>query len=454
MPIAEYLQLFLPQLILAVTIVLVLVSEMLHRAKAAFGVTLTGYTAATASAIALLGADSTIFMGTYRVNDLSIWANIILIPATAACVLLWRERWKGGVREATGYALFSFATLGSIMLAGASDLMFLVLGVLLTGIASFALVGFSQTVRSTEAVMKYFIYAAASSAIMLFGLTYWFGIAGSTLFQDMGVLAGQPLLALAGLIGVIVGLGYIMSAVPVHQWAPDTYQGTSVPVAAYISVIPKLGAVFGLLQLAVYLPDALMWQVMVAAVAAASIVLGTIAALPQQNVMRLLAYSSIAQTGYLLLAVVAVNGSILSTSSAIVFGAAYAAMNLAVFAVAQQQGRRLDDYRGGFRNNPLRSFALIVALLSLVGIPPLAGFVGKLLLFGAAIDAGFIWLAVIGIIGSILSLGAYLRIIVPLFQTADTDGKRSRPVSALPTTVWLAGLVLTVGLGVGGQLFF
>lgn len=455
MPMAEYLQLFLPQLLLAATAVLALLAEMLHRAKLAFGVTLAGYAVVTASAITLLGTDTAIFMDTYRINDVSIWASIILSLTTAACVLLWRERWRGDSREATGYALFSLATLGAIVLAGAADLMFLVIGVLLTGIASFALVAFSQTPRSTEAAMKYFVYAAASGAIMIFGLTYWFGAVGSTLFIDMMALADQPMFAVVGFIGVVAGLGYIMSAVPLHQWTPDTYQGTSIPVAAYVSVVPKLGAVFGLLQLVIYLPDTMQWQMVVAIVAAGSIMLGTLAALAQQNVVRLLAYSSIAQTGYLLLAVIGAGGSLLSSSAAVVFGAAYAAMNIAIFAIVQLQGREIDDYRGGFKNHPLRSFALIVALLSLVGIPPLAGFVGKLLLFGVAIDADYTWLAVIGIIGSILSLGAYLRIIIPLFQAAqDTGTRRSRDVSILSTSVWLAGLVLTVGLGVGGQLFF
>lgn len=454
MPFSDYLQAFLPQLALLATAVLSLVAEMQHKARIALGITLTGYAVAMISAVTLLGRDTAIFMETYRVNSISLWATLIFIPATAACALLWRERWKGDRREGTGYVLLSYATLGAVMLAGAANLMFLVLGVLLTGIASFALAGFSQTPHSTEAAMKYFIYASASSAVMIFGLTYWFGITGSTQFDNMPALATQPLLAIIGLVGVLFGLGYIMSAVPLHQWAPDTYQGTSTPVAAYVSVVPKLGAVFGLLQLAAYLPNGILWRPLIAAVAVTSILLGTVAALAQNNVVRLLAYSSIAQTGYLLLAVIAVGNSRLSVVSAIVFGAAYAAMNITVFAIIQQQGRKLSDYSGGFRHAPLRSVALIIALLSLVGIPPLAGFVGKLLLFGSAIDAGFTWAAVIGILGSVLSLGAYLRVIVPLFQKVQSGNPPHTAQPVLSSVVWLVGTILTITLGLGGQLFF
>jgi proton-translocating NADH-quinone oxidoreductase chain N len=455
MPIAHYLFLLLPQILLAMTGVLCLIAEMFHKPKLGLMTALAGYGAVVGTAISLLGTDEAVFMGTYLINDLSLWANIILVPATAACLLLWRERFRGVIREGTGYALFSFAALGAIMLAGAGDLMFLVLGVLLSGVASFALVGFRQSPLSTEAAMKYFVYASVTGAVMLFGLTYWYGITGSTLFSEQGSLSTMPVLALIGLVGVIVGLGYQAAAVPVHQWTPDTYQGTNIPVAAFLSVVTKTGAIFALAQLAAYLPDSIAWRPAIAVVAAATILLGTIAALPQQNVVRLLAYSSIAQTGYFLLAVAVIGRDQTAVQALIVFAAAYAAMNIGAFAVTMQQGKALTDFTGALQTHRWRAIAMIVFLLSLIGIPPLAGFIGKLLLFGSAIAGSYIWLAVIGILGSVIALGAYWRIVGAMIQTGKyTVPPESSNHYALSSLVWVTALVLTISLGIGGQLFY
>lgn len=469
MPIAHYLFLLLPQLILAITGVLCLVAEMFHRPKLGLWTALGGYAAAAGVAVGFLGTNEPIFMGTYAVNNLSLWANIILIPATAACLLLWREHFKGTEREGTGYALFSFATLGAILLAGASDLMLIVLGVLLSGVASFGLIGFGQNAKSTEAAMKYFVYASVTGAIMLFGFTYWYGVTASTLISELTELGTMPSLALIGLIGVIVGLGYQAALVPVQQWVPDSYQGTSLPAAAYLSVVTKIGALFALAQLVAYLPEELAWRPLLAIIAAVTILAGALAAVTQRNVVRLLAYSSVAQTGYFLLAVAAIGRDAQAVQALIVFAAAYAAMNIGAFAVVTQQGKTLSDYSGALYTNRWRSAAMIIFLLSLVGIPPLAGFFGKLLLFGSVISSGYTWLAVIGIIGSVISLGAYLRIIVPIFQgkapdvqeinSKETDGKKTsgaapKNTQKLSTIVWLLSLLLTVSLGLGTQVFF
>jgi NADH-quinone oxidoreductase subunit N len=456
MDIISYLSFFIPQIILALTAVFGLVAEMFHRSRLGLVIALTGYSAAGAVAISMLGTDQLIFENTYRVDSLSLWANIILTAATAACVLLWREKWRGHQREGSGYVFFTLATLGSIMLAGAGDLMFIVLGTLMTSIASFALIGWPQTIKSTEAAMKYFIYASVSGAVMLFGFTYWYGIAGTTLLSDLTRLETMPLAALIGLIGLIMGVGYQASLVPVHQWTPDVYQGASVPVAAYMSVVTKIGALFALAQIAQYLPENIPWRLIIALIAAATILLGTVAALSQRNVIRLLAYSSIAQTGYFLFAIITVGIYAGSLNSLIVFSAAYAAMNIGAFAVAEQQGKRIKDFAGAMYVRPYLSLAMIIFLLSLVGIPPLAGFIGKFLLFGSALAGNFIWLAVVGIIGSVIALGAYLRIVMPIlpFFSDKKQAIQAAPTKVLTTFIWISMLTLTIFLGIGSQVFF
>ncbi len=235
---------------------------------------------------------------------------------------------------------------------------------------------------------------------------------------------------------------------PLHFWAPDAYDGAPVSVAAYLSIVPKVGALFGLAQVARGLPEsAADWRLVLALMAAASMTYGNVTALVQSNVVRLLAYSSIAQAGYLLLGVVAVSHSALALPSLIVFGAAYAAMNLGAFAIVARVGRPLEAFAGFGRTSRWGGIVLVVCLLSLVGLPPLAGFAGKLLLFGAGIDAGYTWLAVVAILNSVLSLGVYLRLIVPMYQEPPAAQQR---VGA--GAVAFIGLLLTVGLGLGAEL--
>jgi NADH-quinone oxidoreductase subunit N len=283
---------------------------------------------------------------------------------------------------------------------------------------------------------------------MTFGLTYWFGATGSTLIADLNRLASMRLAAVAGLVGVLVGLGFKAGLVPFHFWVPDAYDGGPLSVAAYLSVVPKVGAVFALAEVARNLPpDIANWRFGVAGLAVASMVYGNLAALPQTNVVRLLAYSSIAQSGYLIFGIAALGRSELAMRSLVVFAAAYAAMNIGMFSVIAIVGRTLTDFTGVGRARPWLGAATVIFLLSLVGIPPLAGFIGKFLLFGAAIDAQFTWLAVVGILNSVLSLAVYLRIIVPMYQPPRETPTYGR----LASSVLFASLILTIGIGLAAQ---
>lgn len=410
------LALIIPEIAVLLTAVGALIAEMLRQPRISLIIAVIGLVVGTGLTLRLLGTDTTVFGGSFRIDTLSIWAKLILLPATVLSMLLARVDVRGSAREGTVYSLLIFSTLGALVLAGAGDTMFLVLGTLLTGLATFALVAYPDTDPATEAAMKFFVFASVTTAIMIFGLSYWFGASGSTLIADLPAMDTMPLAVILGFVTVVVGLGYKASLVPFHFWAPDAYEGAPLSIAAYLSVVPKIGALFALTQVVRYLPPETGWAAVMAGLAVLSMTYGYLAALVQDNVIRLLAYSSIAQSGYFLLGILAVGSSELALPSIILFAAAYAAMNLGAFAVAAIAGRTLNDFSGLGRSRPLIAIAMVVFLLSLVGIPPLAGFVGKFLLFAAAIDVQFTWLAVVAIINSALSLAVYLRIVVPMYR--------------------------------------
>jgi NADH-quinone oxidoreductase subunit N len=378
---------------------------------------------------------------------LSLWSTLTLAPTTALCAILSYHEVKDTDREGTVYALLSFTTLGAIVLAGAGDIMFVVLGVLLSSLGSFALAAYPRDDRATEGAMKFLVFGSVTGAVMIFGLTYWYGATGSTLLSELATLKGAPLAAAAGLVAALVGLGYKAAVAPFHFWAPDAYEGAPISIAAYLSVVPKVGAIFGLAQIVRELPVGIGWPLVVAVLAVFSMTYGNLAALVQENVVRLLAYSSIAQSGYFLLGVIAVQRGELALPALVVFAAAYAAMNIGAFAVVALAGRELRDFAGLGRSRPAAGAAMVIFLISLVGVPPLAGFVGKFLLFGAAIEAGFTWLAVVAILNSVLSLAVYLRIVVPMYQVSKEAPASTRSVAV----VWIIALVATVAVGLAAQ---
>mgnify|MGYP003674442319 CR=1 FL=1 len=397
------LSFLIPELTLAVAAMLMLVAEMLRLPRLVLGLGLAGLAAATLLTFPVLNADTSVFGGTYRIDMLSGWAKLILLPGTALALLLARAELAGQDREGSVYSLLCLVTLGALMLAGGGDMMLLVLGVVLTGLGSFALVSFPRDDAATEAGMKYLVFGSVTGAVMIYGL------------------------------------GYKTSLVPFHFWAPDAYDGAPVSVAAYLSVITKIAGIFAFAQILRDLPVSSGWPMAMALIAAATMTLGYVTALVQTNVVRLLAYSSVAQAGYFLLAIVALGVSPLALPAIVVFGAAYVAMNLGAFGVVMVVGRHLDDFTGIGRRRPVIGLAMVVFLLSLTGIPPLFGFVGKVYLFGAAIEAGYLWLAVIAIANSVLALGVYLRIMVPMYRPAEG------PAHAAPIAPPLA---LTIGIAV------
>jgi proton-translocating NADH-quinone oxidoreductase chain N len=444
------LALLAPELTLAAAAMLMIVAEMFRAARLVLAIGLAGLAAATILTLPMLSVDATVFGGTYRFDLISGWAKLILLPGTALSLLLVRAEIAGRRREGSVQSLVVLVTLGALMLSGAGDMMVVVIGVVLTGLGSFALVAWPRDDAATEAAMKYLVFGAVTGSVMIYGLTFWFGGTGSTLFSELGQLQGQTLVTIAGLIAIIVGLGYKGSLVPFHFWAPDAYQGAPVSIAAYLSVITKAAAFFAFAQVLRDLPRDGGWPLALAVIAAATMTYGYLAALVQTNLVRLIAYSSVAQSGYFLMGVVALGASGFAVPGILVFAAAYVAMNLGAFAVVLLAGRDLGDLEGFGRTRPWLGAAMVVFLLSLTGIPPLFGFVGKFYLLSAAVEAGYLWLAIIGVLNSVLALGVYLRLMVPMYRTSSTEHPSEVGAVLTQGTVVVTVLAtLLIGLAAG-----
>ncbi|MBU3031570.1 MULTISPECIES: NADH-quinone oxidoreductase subunit N [Rhodobacterales] len=444
------LALLAPELTLAAAAMLMIVAEMFRAARLVLAIGLAGLAAATLLTLPMLSVDATVFGGTYRIDLISGWAKLILLPGTALSLLLVRAEITGRPREGSVQSLVVLVTLGALMLSGAGDMMVVVIGVVLTGLGSFALVAWPRDDAATEAAMKYLVFGAVTGSVMIYGLTFWFGGTGSTLFSELGQLQGQTLVTIAGLIAIIVGLGYKGSLVPFHFWAPDAYQGAPVSIAAYLSVITKAAAFFAFAQVLRDLPRDGGWPLALAVIAAATMTYGYLAALVQTNLVRLIAYSSVAQSGYFLMGVVALGASGFAVPGILVFAAAYVAMNLGAFAVVLLAGRDLGDLEGFGRTRPWLGAAMVVFLLSLTGIPPLFGFVGKFYLLSAAVEAGYLWLAIIGVLNSVLALGVYLRLMVPMYRTSSTEHPSEVGAVLTQGTVVVTVLAtLLIGLAAG-----
>jgi NADH-quinone oxidoreductase subunit N len=401
-------------------------------------------------------AGPTTFFGTYAIDGAAVWGKLIILATTALAVLLSYEWFATDPRRGELYSLLLLAALGAVLLAGATDLMEMVLGVLLSSATGYVLAAYHRgSVRSQEAAIKYYLLGALATGFMLFGVVLLFGLGGTTLFGGWRESLGSTdVWALAVAVGLIaVGLSFKIGAFPAYAWVPDVADGAPAPMAAFLTAAPKVGALIVLARLAVALPAAdVGWRPLVAVLAAVTMTLGNLAALRQDDVRRLLGWSSISQAGYALMAVVALGRSGLAVPSLLYFVGAYVLGNLAAFGVVVEL-RGLSDrqkYAGLSRTRPWLAVTLVVAFLSFVGVPPLAGFVGKLALFAATIEAGYAWLAVLAAANSVLSLAYYLRVLGPAYlgRPGPEVGASMGPWARMGTYIPAAALLV---LGIAAQ---
>jgi len=373
-----------------------------------------------------------VFGGMMRFDPASFAFAVVFLFAAAVTALLSVDVDGVGDRGEY-YFLVIVATLGLCLMAAAADLILLYLAIETASISLYVLAGYlKRDDRSTESGLKYFLFGALTSAVMLFGFSLLFGATGQTnlyLLADQVRQGGVSVLFVGGAaILVFVGFAFKISAVPFHFWTPDVYEGAPTPATAYISTASKVAGFAVLLRflLAFGAPTSGTWVVVLTAMAVATMTLGNLLALVQTNIKRLLAYSSIAHAGYALIGVVTL--SELGAASAVFYLVAYVVTNLAAFAViilfANSAGSdRISDYAGLSRRSPGLALAMLVAMLSLAGMPPLAGFVGKFYVFAAAVQSGLIWLAVIGVLNAIIGLYYYLTVlkVVYLHRSPDED---------------------------------
>jgi NADH-quinone oxidoreductase subunit N len=400
-----------------------------------------------------------IWGGMLRLDMAGFIFRIVFLLAAAITALFSMGNVKVGQRGEF-YTMLLVSTLGMSLMVSSADIIMVYLAVETTTIPLYVMAGFLRDdKKSTEAGIKYLLAGAMTSAMMLYGFSLLYGFSGSTSLYQIaaGASAGQvPMLGLAvSMVLVLVGFAFKISGVPLHFWAPDVYEGAPTPVAGFLSTASKAAGMMVLVRVfaSVFPVLSPVWVQLVAVMAVASMLLGNLLAIKQTNIKRLLAYSSIAQAGYILLGVAANSQFGVSATTYYLFS--YLVTNLAAFGVVSAVGQltgsdEIKDYAGLYKRSPALAFALLVALLSLGGIPPFSGFFGKLLVFAAAFDAHLIWLVLAGVINAVISLYYYLTVIKVAFLYPPAGEAISLKLD-LPWQVALAVCVL--GIVVLGTVF-
>jgi len=408
------------------------------------------------------GSPVAVFGGTLRFDFLGFFFKMLFMFSAAVTALLLMDHEQVGKRG-EAYLLLLASTLGMNLMACSSDLVLLYLSVETASIPLYILAGFMLSDdRSTEAGFKYLLFGAMTSAVMLYGFSLLFGIAGSTDLYKLAGLISAGSNSLAVMLGIVflilVGIGFKISAVPFHFWAPDVYHGSPTPIAGFLSTASKAAGFAVLLRLFFIAFPSLSdsWTMTFAVLAAVTMTVGNLLTLPQTNIKRLLAYSSIAHAGYALIG--AVSLSALGAASVVFYLVAYILTNLLAFGIVMAYSRvtgleDIRDYAGLSRRNPGLALMMLAAFLSLGGMPPFGGFVAKIFVFAVGIQAGYVWLVVVGIINSIIGLYYYLNVMkyVYLYRLPGEDEDK-HPV-ALTRPYALALVVLLVGVVLVGTIF-
>jgi NADH-quinone oxidoreductase subunit N len=439
----------IPEGMIALAAVIVLFAELvpgLRRAPAGCGAAV----AAVAAAVALwAGPAGPLFGGMLLVDETATFVRIS-VCALSAVFLLWVEgRGFAGERPREAVSLVLFAAVGGMLMASANDLVTLFISIELATMPAYVLMGYARTnERSLEGALKYYLLSLLTSLVMLYGLALFYGVTGTTAYDAID-LSGSGIVGVLAALFVTVGFLAKLSAAPFHYWAPDAYAGAPAPAVAFVSSVPKVAGLAALVRLIVPLVgQATTLSYVLIAASVASMLLGNLAAYPQTDIRRLMAYSGIAHVGYVLLAVSA--GTAIGASAAVFYSVAYAMPSMAIMLIAAEEGSRLEDLAGLSRRRPWIAWVAVGLLLSLVGIPPLVGFFGKLYLFGAALDAGLVSLVVVGVLMSAVSLGYYFRIVRAMFASSSAEHAAGRPalsVAGVGAIVLLFAGTLLIGIG-------
>ena len=438
------LNIILPEILLALFAIFALLGGV-YTGKDGVASTLVWLTSAAMVALAawigLTGEGTNVaFNGMFSDDGFSRFAKVVILLSTAA-VLIMGEGYmsKRGLLRFEYPILVALSVVGMMMMVSAGDLMALYMGLELQSLALYVVASLRRdSARSTEAGLKYFVLGALSSGILLYGASLIYGYAGTTLFSgiiETAVHGDVSVGLLFGLIFVISGMAFKVSAVPFHMWTPDVYEGAPTPITAFFATAPKVAAM-GLFARVMHdafgnaVPD---WQQVVALISFLSMFLGAVAAIGQTNIKRLMAYSSIAHMGYALMGLAA--GTALGVEAMLVYMTIYVAMNIGTFAFIlsmEKDGQPVTEISSlnmYAKAQPGRAFAMLILLFSLAGVPPMLGFFGKLYVLRAAYDAGLAWLAIAGVIASVIGAFYYLRIVFFMYfgeeQAEGLDANKS-----------------------------
>lgn len=450
-----------PQIVLVVGALVILLADLLIAEKRVLGwIGLVAVLGALAAVFFCRSASAT-FQTMALADGLGLFASAAVLIAAGLATLLAMERVADfTARPGAYYALLLLATAGMAAMTTAGDLMTIFIALEIFSLALYILVGFNRRdARSAEAALKYFMLGAFASGFFLYGIALIYAATGTTNLNALATgilplsasLPFAPLLPL-GMGLLLVGFGFKVALVPFHMWTPDAYQGAPTPVTAFMSVATKVAAFAALIRvLAAVATHDRPWLIALAALAVLTMTLGNLAALRQTSLKRMLAYSSIAHAGYLLTGLAAGNQT--GAQGALYYLLAYTFMNLGAFAVVLAVQRRdendvtTDQMTGLAGRRPLLATLMAVFMFSLAGIPPLAGFFGKLYVFSAAVKEGLAWLAIVGVLNSALAAYYYLRVTVLMFMTEEAAGAVEMPKPGWPVTA-------TVVLAALGTLIF
>jgi NADH-quinone oxidoreductase subunit N len=401
------------------------------------------------------GAAIEIFQGAMVVDGVGVFAKVLIALAAAATLALGADYFTTTKEQRFEFpVLVALATLGMFVMVSAQDLISLYVGVELQSLAAYVLAAWRRDdARSSEAGLKYFVLSAISSGLLLFGSSFVYGFTGSIRFDAIAAAVGEGaggIGLLFGLVLMLCALGFKMSAAPFHMWTPDVYEGAPTPITAFFAAAPKVAAV-ALMARVLYEPFVEMtpqWQQVVAALAAISMVWGSVAALVQTNLKRLMAYSSIGNMGFALMGLAA--GGEQGPSSALIYLALYLPTTIGMFALILamrrdgQSAETVADLAGLAQKRPWMAALFTMLLFSVAGIPPFAGFIGKLLVLTAAVDGGLYWLAILGAVAAVVAAAYYLRLIASIWFAPPAAQLQSPSGTVMVTALASAALTFPV----------
>ena len=467
---------FLPETVLTVTFCIAILIGLIFQKnpKIVGWVTFIGLLTTLYFVIKQAGISEEIFSGMIAVDPFAVFFK--LLTAICALIIVLFSMYSMEVqttekRMVEYYALLVSMTLGMFLMAGATNVLMMVLAMELTSLSSYILAGYTKEAPdSSEASLKYIIYGAVSSGVMLYGISILFGLTGAMNYaginRALSISAPNYAALLLATIFIVVGFGYKISAVPFHFWTPDVYEGAPITITAFLSVASKAAGFAMMMRFfkIIFIDTAILalpsgvwtslynfeWNKLLVILSVLTMTLGNLVAVWQDNLKRLLAYSSIAHAGYMLMGVILLSDK--GIAAVLIYFVMYLFMNLGAFfvvmLVANKTGSEdISAYRGLGYRSPLIAVAMALFLLSLTGLPPTAGFIGKFYLFAAVLDAKWFWLAVVGAVNSVISLYYYARVLRYMFLRDADDNSKPLPLHRIETLILLALAVPTLLFG-------